>query len=157
LSASIPERLLVAAPFVATSLFYALTPEMTRLVRERVVGRLPTASKLAPSSAIPPHLSPEYIGDYLEYSIDAAQVLPTFALPIMSTVLAVTQGLTVLGTALLLVLGVPWLVWIGLRVLLADPVSYVAKKYLRRRYTFLPIAGIALNLVAAIVVIALSS
>jgi hypothetical protein len=106
----------------------------------------------AAAGSVPPHLSPEYIGDYVEYASDAVQVIPTFVLPVAGTLLALRLGLGPIGLALLLILGPPALIWIALRVLMVDPLSYVSRKYLKGRYTFLPVTGMATNLVAAAIV-----
>jgi hypothetical protein len=135
------------------ALFYALAPESTRLVRDHINNVFSAASNMSQAKQeIPPHLSREYIGDYLEYSIDAAQVFPTFALPAVGALFALHSGLSALGAVLLLGLGIPCLVFIGLRVLLAEPIAYVGKKYFRKRYTFLPATGMLLNVLAAVVV-----
>lgn len=159
-------KIVAAAPFIAAALFYLIAPELTRLVKQRVDGllaaartmasatKVDAASTTAPAATVevPPHLSPEYIGDYIEYAVDAATVFPTLVLPIIGAVFALTTGMTNLGVGLLLGLGIPSVIFIGLRTILADPIRYASKHYLRGRYTFLAVAGLVLNLVAGVIV-----
>jgi hypothetical protein len=144
----------VALPFLAAAFFYLIMPELAGIVRERVRGLLSTAKEMTPAAAkeMPPHLSPEYISDYLEYAVDAATVFPTLGLPAVGVVLALTKGMSTLGAGLLLGIGLPCGIGIGLKVIRSDPVSYVSRRYLRGRYTFLAAAGLLLNVFAGIIV-----
>jgi hypothetical protein len=167
----------VAAPFLAAAAFYLIQPEFSRFVRQRIQGVLSNAQQhvrqhaeprepvessprsaveSSPRSAVesspPSHLSPEYVGDYLDYAIDATAVGPTFALPVVGAIFALNRGMNVWAIIVLLCLGIPGLIFIAFKVYLSDPIAYVGTKYLKQRYTFLPAAGLALNLVACLLV-----
>jgi len=151
----VAERIAVAAPFAAAVALYAISPEITKVIRGHVEATVAAAGRFTNTNSDggPPHLSKEYIGDYLEYAIDAGQVLPTFALPLTGVVLALAAGLNPLAIGLLILVAIPGLVWIALRVFAAEPVTYVAKKNAWGRYTLLPTAGMIVNALAAAVVL----
>jgi hypothetical protein len=109
-------------------------------------------SKSQPQNT-PPTTSEQYIKDYLDYSIDAAQVIPSLVLPAVGLVVALSRGLNQIGMALLLAVGIPMVCWIVLKIFNSDPVVYVGKGYIKGRYTFLSIAGLVMNIICAAVVI----
>jgi len=147
----------VAAPFLAATLFTALAPELSKLVKSRV--RLVLGSTTpAPTkqSGVPPLLSPEYIEDYIDYSIDAAQAVSALALPVVGVVFAVHQGLALPVVITLIVVGVPALLFALIRLLLVGPNEYAAKKFFFRRYTLVPAVGVVTNALATLIVFLLS-
>jgi hypothetical protein len=143
-----------AAPFILSALFYALSPEVSRLVKDRVSSLISGSQSLVDGkpAGVPSTLSPEYIRDYIEYAIDAAQSFPTFILPIFGFIFAISEGINPIAIIVLLAVGVPILIWIGIKVLLENPISYVGRKHIRGRYSYLSVAGMLINLCAGIVV-----
>lgn len=113
------------------------------------------ADKQVPvGSAGPAHASVEYVGDYVEYAADAAQALPSLLLPLVGAVLVLQGNPLTVSTVLLIILVVPSCLYVFLKVLRIDPTTYVSRKYLRARYTFLPLAAVLINTVAVVVVLA---
>jgi len=160
---SLAAKIIAAAPFIATSLFYSAAPELTRILKEKIRALLQSSDAMtrreestAPSEedVAPPALNPRYIEDYLEYTVDAAQVLPTLALPILAMFFALSQGLGSLELSIMLAIGVPVLVLLYVRILLADPVNYAGRKYFKR-YSLLPLITMVLNGCAGVAVLIL--
>jgi hypothetical protein len=85
---------------------------------------------------------------------DAVTTLPAVTLPALSTVIALEKGLTPFSLILLIGGGAPALTFVAAKVLLADPVKYSARKYMKR-YTLLPFAGITINSLGALLVLLL--
>lgn len=142
------------APFVLAVVMAAIAPDLSGAVRDRVTAVLREAdTRVAASSPGPPHASVEYVGDYVEYAADAAQAIPSLLLPLVGAVLFLHGNPLTVSTVLLLVLVAPTCLYTFLKVLRTDPLTYVAHKYLRARYTFLPLAAASINAVSMIVVL----
>ncbi len=143
------------APFIAAFALYAISPEVTATVRARIQSTLEHARRHTTTdpSRRPPHLSDEYVGDYIEYAIDAAQVIPTIALAVIGGMLVLQTDMGPLGVALVFIVVIPGLVGTALKVLLADPIRYVATKYVYGRYSLLPVAGMVLNALAVLAIV----
>jgi hypothetical protein len=147
---SVTDRLLTVSPCIAAVIFCALSPEMTWVAKWRI-GMLLTdaAEKTTGGMVIPPHQSKRYIDQYLEYTIDIAQFLPGFLLPIVTVLASLHLGLNVATGGV--VLGVAFVALIALLigVLRADPVTYVGTKPVGR-YTILSLVWMIINAAAAI-------
>ena len=136
------------APFLAASILYAVAPELTRVARWRIDSTISGAKPSAETTSVPPHLSPAYIGDYVEYSVDVAQITPMLLLPLVGVLVSWHLGLNP---------GIAWTVFavtfiilmiVTILFLRKDPIKYASKK-LFGRYPLLQMVGIAVNLVAA--------
>lgn len=137
------------APFLAACALYALAPELTWVARRRVTNAVTSAGKVSGSSSVPPHLSPGYIGDYAEYAIDVAQIVPMLLLPLIGVLVSAKLGLSTTLICLISVVFVLALVFLTVHLLQRDPINYVSKKWPYGRYALLQRVGIILNLVAA--------
>jgi hypothetical protein len=171
-------KLVAIMPFVAAILVYLVSPQLSRLLRNTVTGKveqansryfqtegissLPTPERggvPSPPSAerkeIPSHLAPEYIGDYVEYAGDAAQVLPSTFLVLVGIVAALFAGIPVLVVGILLIVSVPSVIYVMLKVLNTDPSKYVRRggRRVLKRYTYVTAVGIILNVFAIILVL----
>lgn len=141
------------APFALAVFMAALAPDLSGAVRDRVTGVVREAgTRVKAGSPGPPHTSAEYVGDYVEYAADAAQTVPSLLLPLVGAFLVLQGNPLTVSTILLLVLVVPGCLYIFLRVLRTDPLTYVARKYLHARYAVLPLAAATVNIVSGIVV-----
>jgi hypothetical protein len=136
------------APFLAASVLYAVAPEFTKVARWRIGTTISDAKPSAETTSVPPHLSPAYIGDYVEYTIDVAQITPMLLLPLVGVLVSWNLGLSP---------GVAWVIFAGMFIILMivtilflkqDPIKYVSKK-LFGRYPLLQAVGLVANLVAA--------
>ena len=136
------------APFLAASVLYAIAPEFTKVARWRINSTISDAKPSADTTSVPPHLSPAYIGDYVEYSIDVAQITPMLLLPLVGVVVSWHVGLNP---------AIAWVVFAGTFIALVivtilllkqDPIKYASKKVFGR-YPLLQAVGLAVNLVAA--------
>jgi hypothetical protein len=103
----------------------------------------------ASCSPVPPHLSENYIGDYVGYVVDIAQFLPGFLLPVITVLASLHFGLNVATAGVLLALVLIVLIFRVILVLGTDPVTYVSRKYVHQ-YTLLSAVWLAMNAVAAI-------
>jgi len=133
------------APFLAASVLYAISPEFTKVARWRIGS---TVSPAKTAACVPPLLSPGYIGDYVEYGIDVAQIAPMLLLPLVGVLVSWHLGLNP---------GIAWVVFAGTFIILIivtilflrkDPIGYVSRK-LFGRYTLLSATGLIVNLIAA--------
>ena len=142
------------APFVLGIIMAALAPELSGAVRDRVESVMHQAEPKVPTAGkSPPHTSKEYVGDYVEYAADAAQTIPSLLLPLVGAALVLKDNQLAISTVLLLVVIVPRCLYIFFTVIKVDPLSYVARKYLRARYTFLPLAAMVMNSLASAIVV----
>lgn len=81
--------------------------------------------------------------------MDSAQFLPGSLLPGITVLASLHFGLNVATAGVLLALVLIALIFLLIRVLGTDPVTYVSRKYVRR-YTLLSAVWLATNAVAAI-------
>lgn len=149
MSVTLAERFLAMSPFLAASVLYGGSPELTKVARWRITSLISDLDKRdSENKTVPPHLSEDYIGDYLEYAVDVAQVVPMVLLPLIGVLISLHLGLDP---------GIAWLIFAGsaliliivtTRFLRQDPIEYVSKKFFGR-YTLLSMAGIIANLIAA--------
>jgi len=152
--ASASDRLITAAPFIAALLMAGLAPMFSKLVRERVISFVSWSDRALGEEVdgvVSPHRSNEYIGDYSDYAVDAAQAVATVVLPLIgigvSVNLGVSKGLGFVVAVGLLVIA---LVAFG-KVLLTDPVKYAARRW--HGFTRVPLLGVAINLVCGLIVV----
>lgn len=136
------------APFLAACALYAMTPELTWIARRRVTNAVTAAGKLS-SGPVPPHLSPGYIGDYAEYAIDVAQIVPMLLLPLLGVLVSAKLGLSTTLICIISVVFVLALIFLTVHLLRRDPTNYVSKKWPCGRYALLPRVGVIMNLIAA--------
>ena len=156
-------KLVAIMPFVAAVLVYLVSPQLSRLLRNTVIGRVEQANSRysqkdgipTQKDGIPTHLTPKYIGDYVEYAGDAAQVLPSTFLVLVGVVAALFAGIPVLIVGVLLIVSVPSILYVMLKVLNTDPSKYVRRgdRRVLKRYTYVTAVGIILNLFAIILVL----
>jgi hypothetical protein len=148
------DLLATLAPFVLALVMAAIAPELSGIVRDRVTAVMTEANtRVVDGSAGPPHASVEYVGDYVEYASDAAQALPGLLLPLVGAGLILQGNPLTASTIFLLAFVVPGCTFVFLRVIRADPLTYVARRYMGARYTFLPLAAASINAVAVVVVL----
>ena len=154
-------------PFVAAILVYLLSPQLSRLLRNTVTGKVEQANSRysqnveqantgrSPTESIPSHLTPEYIGDYVEYAGDAAQVLPSTFLVLVGVVAALFAGIPVLIVGILLIASVPLVMYVMLKVLNTDPSKYVRRggRRVLKQYTYVTAVGLILNVFAIVLVL----
>lgn len=151
MNVTVADRFLAMAPFLAAFVLYALSPELNKVARWRIEGTVSGAKMATGSISVPPHLSAGYIGDYVEYGIDAAQIVPMLLLPLVGVLVSWHLGLapgiawTVFACSLVIA------VTVTIIFLRRDPVAYVSKK-LFARYTLLSATGVGINFVAAVLV-----
>ena len=162
---SIEAKLVTIMPFVAAILVYLVSPQLSKLLRNTVTGKVEQAnskykveqadSECLETREIPDHLSPEYIGDYVEYAGDAAQILPSTFLVVVGVVAALFAGIPVLIVGILLIVSVPYVIYVMLKVLNIDPAKYVRRggRHVLKRYTYVMAVGIILNVSAIIIVL----
>jgi hypothetical protein len=155
-SSSIEARFVAIMPFVAAILVYLVSPQLSSLLRNTVIGKVDQAnSRYSGTGEIPAHLSSEYIGDYVEYAGDAAQVLPSTFLVVVGVVAALFAGLPLLIVGGLLIVSVPVVLYVMFKVLNADPSKYARRgdRRILKRYTYVTAVGITLNLFAMVLVL----
>jgi hypothetical protein len=136
------------APFLAASVLYAIAPEFTKVARWRIDNTISGIKTPTETTSVPPHLSAAFIGDYVEYSIDVAQITPMLLLPLVGVLVSWHLGLDP---------GIAWVVFAGMFIIVVivtilflkqDPIKYVSNK-LFGRYPLLQAVGLIVNLVAA--------
>lgn len=151
MNVTLADRFLAISPSLAAVVVCGLAPELTKIARWRISSMLKglDSSTTGGSGPVPPHLSESYIGDYVEYVVDIAQFLPGFLLPVITVLASLHFGLNVATAGVLLLLVLVALIFLLIRVLGTDPVTYVSRKYVHR-YTLLSAVWLAMNAVAAI-------
>src|SRR4051794_29592799 len=123
------ETLAQIAPFVATGLIAAISPLMSNLIRQVVCGRLSEARRLSVSSEhrVPVYQRIDFIGDYVAYAADAAQVTSGVFATIIGAILVLGSDLTGTTIALIMALTIPSALGLLIWVLQTDPSRYVAR------------------------------
>ncbi|GHE11413.1 hypothetical protein [Streptomyces alanosinicus] len=135
-----------AIPFIAASVMYLLSPVLTRRAQASVRNWI--SSEKAQSNisvGTPPYyLSPEQIEDYIEFSVDAVQIVPAITLTGVGIVLALPESLSswVVGIIYICVALVLVLADTGMH--LTRPQRYLSRKFLGLSYVAL--GGLCVNL-----------
>src|SRR5690349_20391179 len=92
----LPVKFGAVAPIAASILLLALSPLVTRKVKQVVLGQLAIAESdfgVTSSTSIPPHLRREPLMDYVEYASDAVQVIPATFLQIVGAIFSLIAEL----------------------------------------------------------------
>jgi hypothetical protein len=123
---------------------------MTWVAKWRIGTLLTDADeKTTEGTMIPPHRSKRYIDQYIEYTVDIAQFLPGFLLPIVTVLTSLHRGLNVATGGVVLGIAFVALIALLIGILRVDPVTYVGKKPVGR-YTILSLVWMVINAAAAI-------
>jgi hypothetical protein len=149
-------ELSLAAPYGVAILLYLMAPLLTNGVIRTIVAVIDKGRADLPgvdSKQIPYYLSQDLIEDYVEYTADAAQVMPVILLPIVGAIYSFSSVPTPVSVTFLIVVAlvaVGMLLWILARY----PSDYVSRKW--HGYSILTMVGIVLNLIGMSLVLALS-
>ncbi|MEU6669190.1 hypothetical protein [Streptomyces sp. NPDC046727] len=135
-----------AIPFIAASVMYLLSPILTRRAQASVRNWISSEKDHSniPVGTPPYYLSPEQIEDYIEFSVDAVQVVPAITLTGVGIVLILPDGLPSW------VVGVIY-ICVTLALVLADTGMYLTRpqRYLSRKFfglSYVALGGLLINL-----------
>jgi hypothetical protein len=146
------DKIIAAAPLFAAAFFFAITPEIAAIVRLRISHSQNLGGAKVGDVKVPPHAGSAYVGDYLDYAIDLAQVCALAPLSVIGALSAIYEGLRASGTVLVLFIVMPLVVALPLFVVVKDPIEYVSRKMFGR-YTRVAIVGIVANLMGGLAVV----
>ncbi|WP_157996059.1 hypothetical protein [Thermomonospora amylolytica] len=149
----------LTAPFLAGILFYAISPLISQLIRRTIDDQLAQdADRSVPKynpSAVPFFLSRPAIGDYIEYAIDVAQIIPGILLPLVSAIFAFSVGVNPIIPAFILIIGFIFGLAAMTWMLNSSASKYVSHKY-KGGYSIATILTTVANLLAIIAIITLT-
>ena len=150
---SISQRALLAGPFVVSVLLVSLARPLTGLTTNRVISAIREASAKMNigTSHIPPHVTPEYIADYIDYASDITGNISALVLAIVGLLLMLIGNPDYWPTIALATVGIPLVIILILRALVADPLTYNSRRRTRLQLSpssalviLLNVAGVAL-------------
>jgi hypothetical protein len=137
-------KLGTALPFAAALALLLLSPLFTAKVKRLLAGQIATDSAsydVRPSTPLPPHLTPEAIGDYVEYAADVVQIVPLTFLPIFGAIFAISSDISRIPA--LAVLGFTVIIAVAIDTWLAScsAADYVSRK----RFGYSLVTGVAIT------------
>lgn len=139
--------LTAAVPFLAAIAFFLISPLLTAKIKTAVSGQIAEEANglNIPEDGVPPHLNRESVDAYIEYAMDAVQIIPLTLLPVTGGVFAIAAhvpspiALGYLSIAILAAVVVE--AWV-----LSQPAGkYVSRRFIRY-YSVVTATGIASNL-----------
>lgn len=145
------------APFIAAIMFYAIAPLLanhTKVTVRRVIDSGQRHVGGSYEDKIPFNLAAESIEDYVDFAMDAVQVLPAFLLPIVGSVYtfstATPTGLSVTLLLAAVVIAMGLSAWI----MSTAPANYASRKW--HGYSVVTLVGSVFNAVAIALVLGFS-
>lgn len=137
----------LAAPYAAAIMLYLIAPLLSGLVLSAVSAVIAQGRNRltdVQDQQIPYYLMPNVVGDYVEYAMDAIQVIPALLLPIVGTVYGFASGVPAPVSLSFLIVACIAAIAVMAWMLSASPSDYVSRKW--RSYSMITFGGILLNI-----------
>lgn len=135
------------APTVAAVLLLLLSPLLNSKVKRIVIGQIAEAETsfgVSSATPIPPHLSRGPLTDFVDYTADAAQVVPATFLPIVGAIFALSSDIERGAAVAALVVACLAALALDAYVLTQSAAVYVSRK--RMGYSIVTACAIGANL-----------
>ncbi|WP_188196099.1 hypothetical protein [Nonomuraea sp. SYSU D8015] len=147
------EMLGAVFPLGVAIVLYLLTPLSTAKIQKVLAGQIAEDAArygVTTQTAIPPHLSPQMIKDYVEYAADTVQIIPASLLPVIGAVFAVTTRVAEEVALIILVSTVVLAVALDSWMLTRSAPDYASRK--RWGYSLVNLIGIIANIVGIVLI-----
>lgn len=147
----------LAAPYTAAIILYLITPLLTRLILSTISAVIAQGRNRVTGireKQIPYYLMPDVISDYVEYAMDAVQVLPALLLPIVGAVYGFAGGVPSPVSLSFLIIACLAAIAMMSWILNEQPSDYVSRKW--HSYSIITAGGILLNTVGIALSLGLS-
>lgn len=144
-----------ASPFIAAIVFILIAPMLAARVKKTVQAHITEDRDrlhIAPDVAVPPHLSPKVINDYIEYASDAIQIIPATLLPVVGVIFTVSNNGPSSWTLGLLLFIVLLALTLDVVVAISSPADYVSRRVCG--YSIAALVALVSNVVGLIVSVA---
>jgi hypothetical protein len=151
---SVSQKAALAGPFVVSALLVFLAVPVGRLLIDRITSTIRDANvrmNLKPTE-IPAHVTPEYIGDYVDYTADVTGNISALVLVIAALLLVLIGGSDSWPDIVLASAGIPVGVIIMIKALGADPLTYNSKRRTQLQLSLPSVFVLLLNIAEIVLV-----
>jgi hypothetical protein len=147
----------LVAPYAAAIILYLIAPLLSRLVLFAISAVIAEGRNRVgdvQDQEIPYYLMPNVISDYVEYAMDAIQVIPALLLPVVGAVYGFAGGVPSPVSLSFLIVACVTAIALMAWILNKPPSDYVSRKW--HAYSIITVGGILLNVVGIVLSLTLS-